>query len=139
MELHLHDRVELKKRIRYIWAAVGNNPGIRELGLPLLSGLEKYVEMDKVSRLPENIKQEVRRSLAAKIEDKTGLSEAEIQAVRRCLNQTSSDAERQKELTDYLQNLDAAELLKEQQKPQPTAAEPESYAARPWGRDNCRW
>ena len=95
--------------------------------------------MDKVSRLPENIKQEVRRSLAAKIEDKTGLSEAEIQAVRRCLNQTSSDAERQKELTDYLQNLDAAELLKEQQKPQPTAAEPESYAARPWGRDNCSW
>ncbi len=133
------DRVELKKRIRDIWAAVGNNPGIRELGLPLLSGLEKYVEMDKVSCLPENIKQEVRRRLAVKIEDKTGLSEAEINAVCRCLNQTSSDAERQKELTDYLQNLNAAELLKEQQKPQPTTAEPETYGPRPWGRDNCRW
>lgn len=133
------DRVELKKRIRDIWAEVGNNSGIRELGLPLLKGLEQYVEMEKVSRLPKIIEQPVRRDLATKIEEKTGLSEAEIKAVRNYLNHTSSDAERQKELTDYLQNLDAGKLLKEQQKPQPAVAEPEAYGPRPWGRDNCRW
>jgi len=136
---------EMERRIIDMFDHICDNDYCKEHGIKSPGKLSQYLEMDKVTKLPDNIRDKVNDSIDKNVEYQTGFSQEERNAAANSLTPEKSDKAKQRELVRNLrkglsaeekQAKEAAKKERAQQKTQEASIDIAQIAAQQRGNSN---